>query len=207
MLCDGQRIEQRPEVKLTQTQKMLNQPENERDMLALLAHAHTKEQGFKRLMQAYQERVYWHVRRLVLTHENADDVVQNTFLKAWRAIDQFQGNSSLFTWLYRIGTNEALSFLEKESRSASTLATASDSDIQLSAEPYLEGEAIEELLQRAIDQLPAKQKAVFNMRYYDELPYEEIASITGTSEGALKASYHLAMKKIEQFVKSAMQQQ
>jgi RNA polymerase sigma factor (sigma-70 family) len=176
---------------------------SEEELVELLQHENTKEKGFRILVLQYQERLYWHVRRIVKTHENTDDVVQNVFIKIYRNIDKFKGNSKLYTWLYRIATNESLTFLKKQQRYATEAIDNPDFNLseRLTAESEIEGKTIQNILQKAIEQLPEKQKLVFNMRYFEELSYQAISEILGTSEGALKASYHHASKKIEEFVK------
>lgn len=162
----------------------------------------TRDQGFRLLIETYQRKVYQVIRRMVLLHEDADDLTQNTFVKAFRHVDKFEGNSSLFTWLYRIATNEALNFLEKKKKRY----FFSVDDHQEKLESYLDqpgtldGDQIQIRLQKALLKLPEKQRLVFHLKYQEELSYEEMAEITGTSVGALKASYHHAVKKIEQFV-------
>ena len=156
--------------------------------------------GFNMLVRAYQERIYWHVRKMVVDHDDADDLVQDIFVKIWRNIDKFREDSSLFTWIYRIATNECLNFLKKK-RSKFFLPI---NDIAeeligcLEQAEHVSGDRIQMALQRAILVLPDKQRLVFNMKYFDEMTFEQISGITGTSIGALKASYHLAVKKIEQ---------
>lgn len=165
----------------------------------------TSEQGFRLLMQAFQERLYWHIRRLVGTHADADDVLQNTFIKAWRGIANFEGKSKLYTWLYRIATNESLTFLAQRQRRGTNSLDDPGSlmAVRLRADPYFDGDEIQLRLQIAIAQLPEKQRLVFNFRYHDEMPYEEMSGLTGTSVGALKASYHHAVKKVEAFFKTS----
>ncbi len=153
-------------------------------------------------MKAYQERVYWHVRKMVIDHEDADDITQEVFVKIWSKIDQFRGDSSLFTWVYRIATNQCLNFLKKKKRRSffSLNDHTQELENKLEANPLISGDEIQIKLQKAIIKLPEKQRLVFNMKYYDELKFDEIAEITKTSVGALKASYHHAVKKIEEFV-------
>jgi RNA polymerase sigma factor (sigma-70 family) len=160
--------------------------------------------AFNKLVNTYQERLYWHIRRIVIDHDDADDVLQNTFIKAFKNLDKFREDSQLFTWLYRIATNESLTFLKKKKRNifvplddvSHTLSS------NLEADPEMSGDAIQLKLQQAILTLPTKQRLVFNMKYFDEMKYHEIAEVTDTSVGALKASYHHAVKKIEAYVKS-----
>ncbi|MGI9547485.1 MAG: RNA polymerase sigma factor [Flavobacteriaceae bacterium] len=162
-----------------------------------------ESKAFELLINRYKERLYWHIRRIVLDHDDTDDVLQNTFIKVYRNIDGFKGDSKLFSWLYRIGTNEALTFLKVKSKK---LGLGMD-EIQermlhnLEADVYFEGDDIQLKLQQAIASLPEKQKLVFNMKYFEELKYNEISEILETSVGSLKASYHLAVKKIESYVK------
>ena len=158
-----------------------------------------EEIAFNQLVLKYQERLYWHIRKIVIEHDDADDVLQNTMIKIWRSLATFRSESGLFTWLYRIATNEALSFLKQKKKK--TLAPWVDVDQQMSesleADPWFNGDEIQLKLQQAILKLPEKQRIVFNMRYFDEVKYEEMSEILGTSVGALKASYHHAVKKIE----------
>lgn len=174
------------------------------DILELISDQATLEKGFRLLMTRYQERLYWHVRRLVVTHEDADDVIQNTFIKVFKGLSGFKGNSKLYTWLYRIATNESMSFLQKNKRHQ-TQSTDGEQDLtqNLRADPFFDGDEVQVRLIEAIQQLPEKQRAVFNMRYYDEMKYTEISEVLGTSVGGLKASYHHAAKKIEHFFREA----
>ncbi len=163
----------------------------------------TFEKGFSCMLRQYQERIYWHIRRMVVHHEDANDVVQNTFMKVYKGIKNFKGNAKLYTWLYRIATNEALTFLQKKKRRPTTSLESEDNHLanQLKADVYFDGNEIQRKLQLALDILPEKQRLVFNMRYFDEMPYKDISAVLGTSVGGLKASYHHAVKKIEQFLK------
>jgi RNA polymerase sigma factor (sigma-70 family) len=173
---------------------------NDQELLARIRSPFTKELGFRELIETYQKRVYQVIRRMVLIHEDADDLTQNTFIKAYKALDRFEGNSSLFTWLYRIATNESLTFLEKKKK----LYFFSLDDHQEKLESYIDhssslsGDEIQVKLQKSLLKLPDKQRLVFHLKYEEDLSYEEISKITGTSVGALKASYHHAVKKIEQ---------
>ena len=159
--------------------------------------------AFEVLVDTYKERLYWHIRRIVLNHDDTDDVLQNTFIKVYKNIEGFKGDSKLYSWMYRIATNEALTFLKGKSKRL----VISDRELQdrvvdnLQADVYFEGDRIQLKLQKAIATLPEKQKLVFNMKYFEELKYEEISEILETSVGGLKASYHLAVKKIETFLK------
>ncbi|PHN04025.1 RNA polymerase subunit sigma-70 [Flavilitoribacter nigricans DSM 23189 = NBRC 102662] len=153
-------------------------------------------------MQAYQERLYLHIRRMVGEHEDANDVLQNCLVKVYRNIGSFKAQSALYTWLYRIATNEAMTFLRKRQRHVNKLQPEDEATAgrQLRADAWMDGEAVQEHLQRALETLPDRQKQVFVMRYYDELSYAEIAGILKTSVGGLKASYHHAVKKIEHYL-------
>ncbi|WP_126969911.1 RNA polymerase sigma factor [Gynurincola endophyticus] len=163
-----------------------------------------KEQAFTHLMKKYQEKIYWHIRRIVVSHEDANDVIQNTFIKVWSHIDQFRADSKLYTWLYRIATNESLSFLEQRKKTSVVDFDDVKHDLSesITAEKEFDAQKAEWKLQLAIQQLPDKQRAVFNLRYYDEMTYEEISEVLNTSVGALKANYHHAAKKIEEFLLS-----
>lgn len=161
------------------------------------------QQGYRLLMNAYQEQLYWHVRRIVLTHEDADDVVQNVWIKIFRSIAKFEGNSKLYTWMYRIATNESLTFLKtRQRKQSSSLDDESEVMRTLKADEYFDGTEIQLQLNAAVATLPEKQKLVFNLRYFDEMNYNDMSEILGTSVGALKASYHHAVKKIEQQIRT-----
>lgn len=161
-----------------------------------------REAGFSALVRKYQEKLYWHVRRMVVDHDDANDVIQNVFIKVWNGLAGFREDARLYTWLYRIATNECLSFIEQKKRKSAI--SLSDVEGALSnsirADKDFDGTKLEWKLQLAIQQLPDKQRIVFNMRYFDEMPYSEISEVLETSEGALKASYHHAVKKIEDFI-------
>ncbi|WP_034256066.1 RNA polymerase sigma factor [Arenibacter latericius] len=174
------------------------------DVLVMqLRHKSTQAKAFEILVDTYKERLYWHIRRIVLDHDDTDDVLQNTFIKIFRNIDGFKGDSKLYTWMYRIATNEALSFLKVEAKKLkfSSEQLIEDKIENLRADVYFDGDEIQLKLQEAIATLPEKQKLVFNMKYFEELKYEEISMILETSVGGLKASYHLATKKIEAYLK------
>jgi len=169
----------------------------------LLVHAlqnpATQEAGFKILIKEYQQPLYWHIRKIVFDHEDADDVLQNTYIKVFKNIKNFKGESKLFSWMYRIATNEALTFIKQKSRKLGlSLNEFNEKQVnQLEADVYFEGDAIALKLQLAVANLPEKQRLVFNLKYYEELKYDEISEILETSVGALKASYHHAVKKIK----------
>ena len=169
----------------------------------LLVHAlqnpATQEAGFKILIKEYQQPLYWHIRKIVFNHDDADDVLQNTYIKVFKNIKNFRGESKLFSWMYRIATNEALTFIKQKSRKLGlSLNEFNEKQVnQLEADVYFEGDAIALKLQLAVANLPEKQRLVFNLKYYEELKYDEISEILETSVGALKASYHHAVKKIK----------
>ena len=162
----------------------------------------TRDYAFGLLVSDYGQRLYWHIRKMVLNHDDADDVLQNTFMKVFQGFDTFRGESSLFTWLYRIATNETLSFIEKKKRQISS-SDSQHNDLLLNSlhsDTEFSGDEIQRKLQIAIQKLPEKQRLVFNMKYFDEMKFSEMSEILDTSVGALKASYHHAVKKIEEFM-------
>jgi len=169
------------------------------ELLSLIRDEHTSRYGFNLLVQQYQKQLYWHIRRMVADHDDASDLVQEVFLKAWKGMKTFREDSSLYTWIYRIATNECLSFLKKRQLHAMIPLMGGNRELaeRLTDDPYFTGDAIQLRLQKALTKLPARQRLVFNMRYYDEMPYETMSEILNTSVGALKASYHIAAKKIE----------
>lgn len=158
-----------------------------------------RPEAFQLLVQTYQERMYSIVRKMVIDHDDADDVLQETFVKVWKNLEKFQGGSKLYTWLYRIATNECLRFLEKKKKRyfLSLNNVTQELSAKVDQSPTLDGDEIQRRLQKALLQLPDKQRLVFNLKYFEDLKYDAIAEITGTSVGGLKASYHLAVKKIE----------
>ncbi len=161
-----------------------------------------KATAFSGIVHSYQERLYWHIRKMVLSHDDANDILQDVFMKAWNGLDNFRGDSQVSTWLYRIATNETLTFLAaKRMKNINSLDEVEDVLLQnLKADSYFNGDETQLQLQKAILALPEKQRLVFNMRFYDDLKYEEMSEVLGTSVGALKASYHHATKKIEQIL-------
>ncbi|NRD23998.1 RNA polymerase sigma factor [Winogradskyella litoriviva] len=177
---------------------------DESEFIARLKSPLTKEAAFRELLKLYKERLYWHIRKIVLNHDDADDVLQNTFIKVYRSIDKFKGDSKLFSWIYRIATNESITLINKNAkRQQITNEEYQNKAINsLTADIYFEGDDIQLKLQKAIATLPQKQQIVFNMRYFEDLKYKDMAEILETSEGALKASYHIAAKKIEAFLTS-----
>jgi RNA polymerase sigma factor (sigma-70 family) len=172
------------------------------ELLSLFRSEENRNYAFNQIILDYQERLYWHIRRIVIIHEDADDVLQNTFLRAWTGLDGFREASQLYTWLYRIATNEALSFLKKKKNRFFISTTEIENSLlsSLKEDDYFDGDEIQIKLQKAILSLPDKQRIVFNMKYYNEMKYKEMADILGTSVGALKASYHHAVKKIEKII-------
>lgn len=162
----------------------------------------TKESAYTSIIRKYQEKLYWHVRRMVVEHEDANDVLQNVFIRVWNALENFREDSQLYTWLYRIATNECLTFLEQQKKRAAVPLGDVESGLEnkIKADKHFDASKLEWKLQLAIQQLPEKQRIVFSLRYYDEMPYEEMAKVLDTSEGALKASYHHAVKKIEDYI-------
>ncbi len=162
----------------------------------------TRDKAFTQLVQKYQERLYWHVRRMVVEHEDANDILQNIFIKVWKNLSEFRQESNLYTWLYRIATNETLTWINQQKRHVS-VSLSDNEDVfseKLTAQKGFDANKLEWRLQQAIQSLPEKQRIVFNLRYYDEMPYEEMAIVLATSAGALKASYHHAVKKVESYI-------
>ena len=173
----------------------------ERQLIVRLQRKDSREAAFKELISLYKKRLYWHIRKIIISHEDTDDVLQDTFIKIYKNIASFKGNSKLYSWMYRIATNEALSFLKRNSKHQQHRLNEVANDFainNLTSDIYFEGNDIQLKLQQAIATLPQKQRLVFNMRYFDNIKYKDISDILETSEGALKASYHIAVKKIEQ---------
>ncbi|WP_289044302.1 RNA polymerase sigma factor [uncultured Olleya sp.] len=172
-------------------------------LLQQLQSEKDKNAAFKKLISLYKERLYWHIRHIVKSHDDTDDVLQNTFIKIFKNINSFKGDSKLYSWMYRIATNEALTHIKRNSR----IKNSSNEEVNqlaidsLQSDVYFEGDDIQLKLQKAIATLPEKQQLVFNMKYFQELKYSELSEILETSEGALKASYHIAAKKIETYLK------
>jgi RNA polymerase sigma-70 factor (ECF subfamily) len=164
----------------------------------------TKEKAFTSIIKKYQEKLYWHVRRMVIDHEDANDVLQNVFLRVWNGLENFREDSQLYTWLYRIATNECLTYIEQQKKRTAIPLDVTESGLsnKIKADSHFDANRLEWKLQLAIQQLPEKQRIVFNLRYYDEMPYEQMSRVLDTSEGALKASYHHAVKKIEDYIKN-----
>lgn len=162
----------------------------------------SKHEAFRQIVEKYKERVYWHIRKMVISHDDADDLTQEVFLIIWNKLATFQGKAQLFTWIYRIATNECLNFLHKKKKRFFLPIHDITQELteKLYTEDYIEDDEIQRKLQKALLTLPEKQRLVFNMRYFDQLDYEQISEILGTSVGALKASYHHAVKKIEEYL-------
>jgi len=178
------------------------------EILNLFQNEQSREKAFTLLVKKYQERLYWHIRRMLVHHEDTNDVLQNMFVKIWRSLANFRQDSSLYTWMYRIATNETLTYLEQQKKRRSLSISDDGSELgnvlsnSLKAEKGFDPNNLEWKLQLAIQSLPEKQRAVFTLRYYDEMPYEKMAEVLETSEGSLKASYHHAAKKVEEFIRN-----
>ncbi len=175
----------------------------DKELLELYRNGANPNYAFNLLVKKYQESVYWHIRRMVLNHEDANDIVQDVFVKAWKGLNSFREDSKFYTWLYRIATNESITFLNKKKRKHWLSLNSVEHKLEenLEDDNFFSGEEIQRKLQKAILKLPGKQRAVFNMKYFDEMKYDDISSVMGTSVGALKASYHHAVKKIESYLK------
>jgi RNA polymerase sigma-70 factor (ECF subfamily) len=175
---------------------------DDKELLMQFRESATKERSFTLILKKYQEKLYWHIRRMVVSHDDANDVLQNMFIKVWKALENFREDSQLYTWLYRIATNECLTFLEKEKKRSAVSFSDVETGLsnKLQSDKHFDANKLEWKLQVAIQQLPEKQRVVFNLRYYDEMPYQKMSEVLETSEGALKASYHHAVKKIEDFI-------
>ena len=174
------------------------------ELLVLFRNPVSKERAYTSIIKKYQEKLYWHIRRLVVDHEDANDVLQNVFIRVWKALENFREDSQLYTWLYRIATNESLTFIEAQKKRSSVSLSDVESGLsnKIVADKHFDPDKLEWKLQLAIQQLPEKQRVVFSLRYYDEMPYEEMSRVLETSEGALKASYHHAVKKIEDYIRN-----
>lgn len=172
-------------------------------LLSMFREEDSRNYAYNLIVRKYQERLYWHIRRMVIVHEDADDVVQNTLVKAWKGLNNFKEEAKLYTWLYRIATNEAITFLNKKKKRFFIAMVDVEHELSesLESDEHYNGDEIQLTLQKAILTLPEKQRIVFNMKYYDEMKYDEMSEILDTSVGALKASYHHAVKKIESYIK------
>ena len=178
-------------------------PKDDLELVARLREPSTCREAFGDVIKRYSEPLYWQIRRMVNNHDDANDLLQNTFMKAWGSIEHFRGDAKLSTWLYKIAINESITFLERERKRQNISLDDEESFLinTIEADEFIDGDELALLLRKAIATLPEKQRLVFNMKYYDEMKYEQMSEILGTSVGALKASYHLAVKKIEQFFK------
>ena len=172
-------------------------------LIEQLKNVQTKEKAFRELITLYKERLYWHIRKIVISHDDTDDVLQNTFIKIFKNIDKFNQDSKLFSWMYRIATNESITFINKRAKQRNVDITDYQQELAstLASDDFFTGDEIQLILQKAIATLPQKQQLVFNMKYFDELKYNEMSQILETSVGALKASYFHAVKKIELYIK------
>ena len=173
-------------------------------LIEMIRNDNTRDKGFRLLLQNYQEKLYWHVRRMVHEHDDANDVLQETFVKVYKYLHNFKGDSKLFTWLYRIASNECLTYLKKQQKHRSSSLDNDENSLenQLEADSFFEGDEAMIILKKAIETLPEKQKLVFNMKYFDAMSYKDISEVLGTSVGGLKASYFHASQKIEAYVKN-----
>ena len=174
---------------------------NEKELIYELQDPATRRTAFEKVVKTFGESLYWQIRRMVLNHDDANDLLQNTFVKAWTNLDQFRGEARLSTWLYRIALNECLNFLSRQKQQENLSIDTEETSLanQLESDPYFDGDETQRLFQEAIHTLPEKQRLVFQMKYFQEMKYEDISDIMGTTVGALKASYHHAVKKIEDF--------
>jgi RNA polymerase sigma factor (sigma-70 family) len=174
---------------------------DDNELLAEFAIESQRQQAFRKIIDKYQKRIYWHIRKIVIDHDDTDDLTQDTFIKAWNALPEFRQDSQLYTWLYRIATNEALNFLRKKKNRKTVALESGEYDLSdtLRSSPYINGDKLQLKLQHAILTVPEKQRLVFNMKYFDAMKYEDMSTVLDTSVGALKASYHHAVKKIEAY--------
>lgn len=174
----------------------------DKELLEKISNPETRNYGFNLLVRKYQQRIYSHVRKMVIDHDDADDITQETFIKIHRYIQNFREDAQLFTWIYRIATNECLTFLQRKKRRFFLPIVDVERELsnKIDSAPYISGDEIQRKLQKALLKLPDKQRLVFNLKYSDDMTYEQIAEVTGTSVGALKASYHHAVKKIEEYL-------
>lgn len=172
------------------------------ELLVQFRDTATKEKAYTAIIHKYQEKLYWHIRRMLVDHEDTNDVLQNVFIRVWKGLENFREDAQLYTWLYRIATNECLTYLEQQKKRAAVSFSDVETGLsnKIKADKHFDANKLEWKLQLAIQKLPEKQKIVFSLRYYDEMPYEEMSKVLETSEGALKASYHHAVKKIEDFI-------
>jgi RNA polymerase sigma factor (sigma-70 family) len=181
---------------------MIPHSADDQELLQSFKDPSTKERAFTGIIKRYQEKLYWHIRRMIVDHDDTNDVLQNMFIKVWKGLENFREDSQLYTWLYRIATNESLTFLSQQKKRSSVSLSDVENGLsnKLKSDTNFDANKLEWKLQLGIQNLPEKQRLVFNLRYYDEMPYEEMSRVLDTSEGALKASYHHAAKKIEEFI-------
>jgi RNA polymerase sigma factor (sigma-70 family) len=181
---------------------MANTTMTDTELLVQFREPALKERAYTGIIKKYQEKLYWHIRRMVVEHDDANDVLQNVLIRVWNGLENFREDSQLYTWLYRIATNECLTYLEQQKKRSSVSLSDVESGLsnKIKADRHFDGQKAEWKLQLAIQQLPEKQRIVFGLRYYDEMPYEEMSRVLETSEGALKASYHHAVKKVEDYM-------
>ncbi|WCT13920.1 RNA polymerase sigma factor [Mucilaginibacter jinjuensis] len=174
------------------------------EILSKFQDVKTRNEAFNLLLKKYQQKIYWHVRRMVIDHDDADDLVQDVFIKVWKNLEGFRSDAQLYTWMYRIATNECITFLNKKKQKNNISLDEVSYELAdtLASSSYFDGDKAQMKLQQALLTLPDKQRLVFNMKYYDDMKYEEMSEVLGTSVGALKASFHLAVKKIESFLLS-----
>ena len=179
---------------------------NEQDIIILLRKPEHQHKAFKCIVEEYSEQLYWQIRRMVLSHDDANDILQNTFFKAWTNIDYFRGDAKISTWLYRIALNECLTFINKKQLHNSLSIDEADTDKlnMLESDTYFDGDELQTHFLKAVHSLPEKQQMIFNLKYFKEMKYEEISEIMGTSIGSLKASYHHAVKKIEAYLEKKL---
>ncbi len=172
------------------------------ELLVQFRNPPTREKAYTSIIRKYQEKLYWHIRRMVVEHDDANDVLQNVLIRIWNGLENFREDSQLYTWLYRVATNECLTFLEQQKKRSAVSLSEVESGLEnkIRADKYFDPQKLEWKLQLAIQQLPDKQRIVFGLRYYDEMPYEQMSRVLETSEGALKASYHHAVKKVEDYI-------
>ncbi len=161
-----------------------------------------QQEAFRLLMETYQQRIYWHIRRILISHEDTDDVLQNTLIKIWKGLPKFKGDSKLYTWIFRIASNETFTFLEKNKKTRDQVDIEACYQFVGSSSDHIDSKFIQEKLERALLEIPEKQRMVFHLKYFEDMKYTEISEVVGTSVGALKANYHLAVKKIQEFLKA-----
>lgn len=173
-------------------------------IIKLISQTESRQEGFRMVVEHYQRKLYWHIRKMVIDHGDTDDILQEVFIKVWDHLEDFRNDSNLYTWLYRIATNECLNFLKKKKRRYYLSLSNVSSELihKIDHSPYISGSEIQIRLQKSLLKLPDKQRLVFNMKYFEDMSYDDISRITGTSVGSLKASYHLAVKKIEKYIQS-----